>query len=83
VFYTAFTIRQWGSDARKVHIYSMHKGVRLTSNPADPLMCTNRVVVACSTKVWSEGYTNRNSLILGARWVNQWSRTRSSSFFGD
>ena len=61
----------------------MHREVRLTSNHADPLICTNRVVVACSTRVWSEGYTNRNSLILGARWVNQLSRTMSCSSFED
>ena len=52
-------------------------------NAADPLMCTSRVVVACSTKVWSEGYTNRNSLILATRWVNQWNRTMSWSSFED
>jgi hypothetical protein len=32
---------------------------------SDLLMIANRAVVACSTKVWSGGYTNRNSLIPG------------------
>jgi hypothetical protein len=61
----------------------MHKGARLTSDHADPLMSTSRVLVACFTDGCSEEHTNRNSLILGTRWVNQWSRTMSWSSFED
>ncbi len=53
----------------------MYKGARLTSNHADP--------VACFTKGCSEKHTNRNSLILSTRWVNQWSRAMSWSSFED
>lgn len=47
------------------------------------LLIANQVVVTYFTKVCSEEYMNRNSLIMGTMWVNQWSRKMFSTSFQD